>query len=354
MNDLKKNRKKEIIVISLILLISFAVGLVVPYAQHLANGRNVEWNYYIGKGIIVSIVCLVVYLLADKYGTALYEKNSKAILYIGTAVLLVFAIFESPLSRIEITAVSKIIAYVYAVVPFLEIITLCAFTFSLNDIISDDFSLTKVAFVATGFVMAFLLNNIFKVVLLIVLCALLIKNIKRKSKNSKASTIIVAVLCICLIIYLIYVFGKGLKTLLVEWNSPSFMAYVSRNVWSQAKLFGTMDDLNIVGGSISNFSLLWLISFLGIIPAAIIVIALIFLVLQMLKQGENMETVKPLKNLALIYFCVRLFLAILANCGIILVGLMTPIPLVMDTVSGMLCSSCLLGLHNTFLKNATK
>lgn len=238
--------------------------------------------------------------------------------------------------------------------PFLEIITLYALTVSLNDILSDDFSLTKVALVATGFVMAFLLNNVFKVVLLIILCTFLIKQLKRKGKNSKAATIIVAVLSVCLLMYLIYVFSKGLKTLFIEWDSPSFMAYVSRNVWSQAKLFGTMDYLKLVGGSISNFSLLWLISFLGIIPTAIIVIALIFLVLQMLKQGENMGFVNPLKNLPLIYFCVRLFLAILANCGIVLVGLMTPIPMVMDTVSGMLCSFCLLGLHNTYLKNTTE
>lgn len=98
MNYLKKNETKEIIVISLILLISFAVGLIVPYAKHLASGRDIEWNYYIGKGVIVSFVSLAVYLLAKKYGYSIFEKYSKAILYIGTTTLLVFAIFEFPLS----------------------------------------------------------------------------------------------------------------------------------------------------------------------------------------------------------------------------------------------------------------
>ena len=344
---MKKNKTKETIALTVILLISFAVWLVVPYAQHLAHGREIEWNYYIVKGIIIGLASVAVYLFADKYGATLFEKYSKPILYIGTTILLVFAIFKYPLYRIETPVFSKTVSYAYSALPFLEIITLCALNFCLDEILTGNFTFSKFTLIVAAFVMTCLLNDVFKVMLLIILSVLLIKQLKRKNIISKAAIIIVTVLNICLSIYLIYVFSKGLKTLLTEWNNTSFMAYISRNVWSQAKLFGTMENLKLVGGSIFNFSLLWLISFLGIIPALIIVISLIFLVLQMIKQGENRGLANPIKNLALIYFCVRIFLAILANCGIVLVGLMTPVPMIMDTVSGMLCSFSLLGLCNT-------
>lgn len=343
MNDLKKNKTKEMILVSFMLIFSSAVWLVVPYAQHLANGRDIEWNNYIGKGIIVSIVCLAVYLLADKYGKELLKKCSKAILYIGTALLLGFAIFESPLSRIEIPILSKTIAYAYAALPFLEIITLCALTVNLNDILSGDFKSSKLAMVTAGTVMTCLLNDVFKVILLIYLIIVL-TNLFIKKKEYGKTAAIVSVLSVCLLAYSVYVCSKGLQVLIGEWNNRSFMAYVSRNVWEHAKLFGTMDNLKIAGGSIYNFSLLWLIGFLGIIPTAFIVAALIFLVCVLLKKRDGKCSANSIKELAIIYFCIRLFFAALANCGIVLVGLMTPVPMVMDTVSGMLCSFLLLGL----------
>ena len=349
MNELKKNKTKEMILVSFILIISFAVWLVVPYAQHLANGRDIEWNYYIGKGIIVSFVSLAVYLLAAKYGYSIFEKHSKAILYIGTTTLLVFAIFEFPLSHIETPVLSKAILYIYSALPFLELITLCAFTVSLNDILSDDFTLTKVALVATGFVMAFLLNNVLKVVLLIMLITVLIKQLKNKDNGKKTVFIIVTVLSICLLAYVVYAFCIALKTLLIEWDNKSYMAYVSRYVWSNTKLFGTMDNLKYLGGSTVFFSLLWMIELLGIVPTVIIVVALMLFAAMLLNKRKSTAQENPISILALIYFCVCSVIAVLANCGIFFNGFMTSMPLIMDTVAGMLCSFLLLGLYNTNL-----
>ena len=296
---MKENKTKEMILISFILIISFAVWLVVPYAQHLANNRELSWNYYVVKGIIVSFASLAVYLIAGKYGTAVFKNYSKLILYVSTAVVLAFAVFEYPLSRVDISAFSKAIAYAYAALPFLQVVSLCALAVCLDEILSGDISFSKIALIAAGTVLAVLLNNVLKVVLFIMLITILIKQFKSKDKGRKAAVIIVTMLSASLLAYIAYAFCDELKTLLIEWDNKSYMAYVSRNVWSQAKLFGTIDNLQ-VGGSIFRFSLLWLISFLGIIPTAIIVIAM---------------------------------------------------PMVMDTVSGMLCSFLLLGLNNAYSKS---
>lgn len=101
MNTLKKSKKEDGIILSVILLLSLALRLVVSYAQHTAFGRDISWSYLIIKGIIVSFTCAVLYLFAGRYGTSLYEKYHKPILCIGTALLLFFTILKYPLSQVE-------------------------------------------------------------------------------------------------------------------------------------------------------------------------------------------------------------------------------------------------------------
>ena len=203
--------------------------------------------------------------------------------------------------------------------------------------------------IAAGTVLAILLNNVLKIVLLIMLISVLVKQFKSKDEGGKAAVIIVSVLSACLFAYLAYAFCDALKTLLIEWDNKSYMAYVSRYVWANAKLFGTMDNLEYLGGSTVFFSLLWLIGFLGIIPAVIIVAALMFLAAILLKNHTGKTSEKPITNLALIYFCVCSAFAVLANCGVFFGSFMTPMPLIMDTVAGMLCVFSLFGIRNAYL-----
>ena len=119
MNALKKNKTKETVAMAAILIISFVVWLVVPYAHHVASGSDISWNYYIVKGIIVSAASVAVYLLAGKYATAVFDKYGKPILFAGTAVVLIFTILDYRLSRIDNSALSEVLDYAYAALPFL-------------------------------------------------------------------------------------------------------------------------------------------------------------------------------------------------------------------------------------------
>ena len=344
MSELKKNKTKELIALAAVLLISFAVRLIVPYAHHVASGSDISWCYYIVKGIIVSAASLAVYLLAGRYGIAVFEKYGKIILYAGTAVALASTILEYPLSRIDIPILSRVIAYAYAALPFLHIILLCALAIRLDEAFSGDLNASKTALIAAGTVLAVLLNNVLKIVLLMMLITFLIKQFKSKNEGGKTAVIIVTVLSACLLAYIAYAFCISLKALLIEWDNKSYMAYVARYVWANAKLFGTMDNLKYLGGSTVFFSLLWLIGFLGIIPTAIIVAALMLFAAILLNKRKSTAQENPISILALIYFCVCSAIAVLTNCGVFFGSFMTPMPLIMDSVAGMLCVFTLFGV----------
>lgn len=345
MNTLKKSKIEDGIVLSVILLLSFALWLVIPYAQHLAYGRDILWNYLVIKGIIVSFTCAVLYLLAGKYGAALYEKYSKPILHIGTALLLLFTILKHPLSQVEVPVLAKTIAYAYAALPFLKIVTLCAMVTCLNEIMSGSFSLQRAALIFASVVLIFVLDNVLKAVILIFLVCVLIRYIKEKKEKNKVTIIVLSVICACVFLFLADEWISALLIFSSNFHDPTYMTYYSKIVWSQAKLFGTMDELKSCAGDITDFSLLWLIGFIGIIPTLLIVILLVFLVGWILKKHRTVSAVS-ISTFAIIYLIVRTVLAVLTNCGIFFNGFMTPVPIIFDTVSGMLCVFWLLGIND--------
>ena len=125
------------------------------------------------------------------------------------------------------------------------------------------------------------------------------------------------------------------------------MSLVSREVWSQAKLFGTMDNLKTVGGNISDFAWLWTVGFFGIVSAILIVLVLASLMVLLLKKSKNHVDSGLFSVLAVTYLIVRTLIAVLTNCGIFFGGFMTPMPLMMDPVAGMFCVFWLLGIKNS-------
>lgn len=343
MNILKKPKIEDGIVLSVILSLSFALWLVIPYAQHLAYGRDISWSYLIIKGIIVSLACVALFLLAGRYCTVLYEKYCKPILYIGTALLLLFTILQRPLSQIESPVLSKTIAYAYAALPFLKIITLCAIVTCMNEILSGSFSFQKAALILASVVLIFISDNVLKIVILIFLVCVLIRYIKEKKEKDKIAIIVIFVICICIFLFLADEWILALRVFYSKFHDTDYMIYHSQIVWSQAKLFGTIDELKSCAGDITDFSLLWLIGFIGIIPTVLIVLLLAFLVGWILKK-HWIISITLISKFAMIYLTVRTVLAVLTNCGIFFNGFMTPMPIVFDTVSGMLCVFWLLGL----------
>lgn len=345
MNTLRKPKYEYGIVLPIILLLSFALWLVIPYAQHLAYSQDISWSYLIIKGIIVSFACVVLYLLAGKYGTAIYEKYRKPILHTGTVLILLFTILKRPLSQIESPVLSKTIAYAYAALPFLKIITLCAMVTCMNEILSGSFSFQKAALILASIVSIFISDNVLKTVILIFLICVLIRYIKEKKEKDKIAVIAVLVICICIFLFLADEWISALRIFYSKFHDTNYMIYHSQIVWSQSKLFGTMEQLKSCAGDITDFSLLWLIGFIGIIPTVLIVLLLAFLVGWLLKKHWIVSTVS-ISKFAMIYLAVRTVLAVLTNCGIFFNGFMTPMPIVFDTVSGMLSVFWLLGLRN--------
>lgn len=352
MNTLKKSKYEYGIVLSVILLLSFALWLVIPYAQHLAYGGDISWSYLIIKGIAVSLACAVLYLFAGKYGTALYEKYRKPILFVGTALILLFTILQRSLSQVETPVLAKAIAYAYAALPFLKIVTLCAMVTCLNEILSGSFSFQKAALILASIVLIFLSDNVLKIVILIFLVCVLIRYIKEKKEKDKIAVIAVLVICICIFLFLADEWVSALRIFYSKFHDTDYMTYYSQIVWSQAKLFGTMDELKSCAGDITDFSLLWLIGFIGIIPTVLIVLLLAFLVGWLLRKHWVVSTAS-ISKFAMIYLTVRTVLAILTNCGIFYNGFMTPMPIAFDTVSGMLSVFWLLGLRNASTERLT-
>lgn len=352
MNTLKKSKKEYGIVLSVILLLSFVLGLIIPYTQHLAYGQDISWSYLIIKGVIANLACTVLFLLAGRYGTTLYKKYRKPILYIGTTLLLLFTILKRPLSQVETPVLEKIIAYAYAALPFLKIIILCAMIMCSNEIMSGSFSFQKATLILASIVLIFLSDNVLKTVILIFLVCVLIRYIKEKKEKDKVAIIVILVICACIFLFLVDKWVSVLWIFTSNFHNPSYMTYHSQIVWSQAKLFGTMGQLKSCAGDTSYFSLLWLIGFLGIIPTILIVFLLAFLVGWILKKHWIVSTFS-ISKFALIYLIVRTVLAVLTTCGIFFNGFMTPMPIIFDTVSGMLCVFWLLGLRNVSTERLT-
>lgn len=350
MNKTSDNRALNFSVLALMFTVSFALGLVVPYAQHLAYGVDPSWGYRIIKGVIVSMFCTALFWFAGKYGSALLQKYRKPILYIGTGLILAFTLFAYPLKRIDLPDLSRIIAYAYAALPFLGIVTICAMALCLKEVLSSSFSFQNAVLIVVSTLLTISLENTLKTVMLVLFVYLLISGFKAKTRDGKIALIIISVLSIGLFLYLAYEWITALKFLIGEWDNPAYMSLVSRNVWSQAKPFGTMDNLKAVGGNISDFALLWMVGFLGIVPAILIVLALAALIVLLLKKHRDLS---PISVFAVIYLIVRASLSLLTSCGIFFRGFMTPMPLIMDTVAGMFCVFWLLGVKSSYKYNET-
>lgn len=348
-NNRMTNQKgmTQYVCLATILLISFGLWLVIPYAQHLAYGRDLSWNYLIVKGIIVSVASLGLYLIATAYGATFVEKNSKPILYIGTVVLLAFTVFEYPLSHIETTVLSRVIAYAYAALPFFEAITLIAMAVCLDDILTKPFELNKIVLILIITLAVMLVNNTLRTIILIYIVCMIISRLKAKKISDKVTAIIVCFIGACLFLLLAYEGFLGLKRLNAEFYNTAYMSWISRETWSSAKWFGTMDNLKLVGGSTTYFSILWMVGFLGIIPSVLIVLVLVYLITCLLKIRGKINASNPIILLALIYISVRVLFSVFTNCGIFFTGFMTPMPLIMDTVAGTLGIYWLLGTCNS-------
>ena len=339
----KKCAKRSVIALPAILLISFAVWLAVSFAWHLACGGDLSWTYLIVKGILVSAGGAALYFFTGAKGEKLYETYRKPILYAGTVLLLVAAVLESPLSRVEMPVISRVVAYLYAARPFLEVVALCALAASLEKILSGSFGVSKIFDIAISALLVLVLGNVLKIAALVLLIVTLFRCTKAKKDADLISVIIASILGILLFAYLAYEWIEALKYLILEFYNKDYMSYLYRDVWAQVKLFGTMDDLGTVGGSTSYFSLIWMSGFLGLIPAALIVLVMAFLVAWMLKKRAGSAS-HGVRTLALIYFIVRALLAVLANFGVFFTGFMTPVPLLLDTVAGVFSSFWLFGL----------
>ena len=304
-------------------------------------------EYLIVKGVIVSVAAIGFYLVATKYGLVLFEKYSQPILYIGTALFLAFSVFEYPLSHIEIPVLSKVIAYAYAALPFLEILTICAMATCLKEVLSGSFSIKNTALIVVSTLLTALLDKGLKTVIVVLLLYTLISRAKKKENGRKVALIIISVLTAGLFLYLTYEWITELMFLISQWNETGYMTLTSRTVWSSAKWFGTMDNLKLVGGSTTYFSILWMVGFLGIIPSVLIVLVLVYLITCLLKTRGKINASNPIILLASIYISVRVLFAVFTNCGIFFTGFMTPMPLIMDTVAGTLGIYWLLGACNS-------
>ena len=347
MNERKIKRLSDRAVmpfIVLMLLISYVMGLTVHYARYAAHGGETAWTYLIIKGILLSVLCLAVYRLAGKYGIALLEKYRQPIFCIGTGVLLLFAMFEYRLGRVNTPVLSKVTAYAYEALPILRVITLCALVMCLQTLLTEPFKAKNIALLVVGLVFGAIVNDIVKLILLIVLADTLIRRFKRKNEKINASCIIVCLLSAGLFAYLVYAGIIGCRYLMNEWYLTDYMTQVSHGVWRQAKLFGTMENFQAAGGSVSYFGLLWAVAFLGIIPAVMIVLILAVLTAFVLKRNAHAHRLSALSRLVIIYLAVRTVIALLTNCGVFFHSFMTPMPMLSDTAAGMLSVYWLLGI----------
>lgn len=188
-------------------------------------------------------------------------------------------------------------------------------------------------------------DNVLRAVLLIFLAFVLIRYIKEKKEKDKVAVIVVSMMCVCIFLFLADEWIPALRIFTSKFQDSDYMTYYCQIVWSQANLFGTMDQLKCCAGDTSYFPMLWLIGFLGIIPTVLIVFFSALLTGRILKNHWTVLTVS-ISKFAMIYLTIRTVLAVLTNCGIFFNGFMTSMPIVFDTVSGMFSVFWLLGLRN--------
>lgn len=340
----KRKNKALIPITALLLLVSFAASLTVAYARSAARGGETAWGYLIIRGVLVSVFCGVLFWLGSKYAVGWIEKYHKPVLCIGTGVQFVFFVLKSFLATVEQPVLARLIEFVYAALPFLSVITLCALIKCLETVLGEALSVKNIGFIAVGILCAAVSGNVLKFVLLILLIGMLTGQFKAKTGKSKAPAIILCAASVCLTAYLVSEGIAGVQYYLKEWHNPLFMTQVSQSVWGQAKAFGAMEDMSIAGGNTHYFGVLWLVAFLGIVPTVVILLALAVLTVWLLKQKKAPGALSQLSKLVIVYLAVRTVFAVLQSGGVFLHAFMTPVPLAADTAAGMCSVFLLLGV----------
>ena len=346
-NVQNQNEKRSYLSMAAALLIAFALSLAVPYVQYLAHGTEPMWLYRIVKGLIVSVMCALIFVVARRFGVSALQKHFALMLLVGTGMMAAFGALHPFLMRVEAPVPARLIAYAYAALPVLRIVTICAWTMCLERILAEPFRWQSAALIFAGIVCTALCSPILQVVVLMILICFLAGNVKEKSEKRKPAFIIVCIFSVCLAAFLLYEALADGKILLEEWHNPNYMAQIARDVWAHARWFGTMEELSIVGGDIADFALLRLVGFLGIIPSVLIVLMLSAAVFISFKKARSRSLQTSLFAPALICLFVRIVMALLMNIGVIFPHFMTTMPLIADNVADMLCVFLLLGAATT-------
>ncbi len=345
MEKLKKNQNVlNYILLAFLLTISCFSRIAIFYARYLAYGTEFKFTYFLAKGIIIGIIGIVIYYFAGRYGYNAIKKQSFGIAWIGTVILLVLSIFQNIFPATNILMLSRIMGYVYAALPILRVVILCALAESMGNICEHKFSVKGVIWIAVSILFAALSDNIVRLIMLFVYAVLFIKKIKQGNFASKAFKIIFSIFLIGILALEIYSLGYAILNFIKMMNEPGYMSGIARNIIFSAKPFGQIDNLSVIGGNVNDFSLLWLMGYIGYVPTLLAMIAVICSICFMLKSNNGNNELQSLRTVAVCYIIIRLIFAIILNFGIILPGFFSSIPFLPDSVAGIMSVLLLLGV----------
>ena len=183
--------------------------------------------------------------------------------------------------------------------------------------------------------------------ILFLMCGLFFVSTKKNRLVSKKSIWILNIIFyIVLALRTINITLMGIVELSNLFYDSGYMAFIARNVLQSIKLFGAAVDPWMIGGAVSDFKLLWIFGLFGIVAGVVVFIALsVFMFFACKKCFKFILTdATPILYTTASILLVRFILSTLANFGIVLNGLLAPIPILSDGLCGYIIIFGLIGM----------
>ena len=339
--NIKNSKITTCLCLCYILVVSCLSRMATYYAQRIAYGYDYNFTYFLIKGVVISIICLLVYSLVKQYGNCILGKHHLIFGMTGSIIIFGMYMLKSTLLRLDIAVLSAVIGYAYAALPILQVITICSLTESLQNVCKSKLSVKTVLFILATVLFSVASGNVFRTILLVAFLTEYIKELKNKCIVSKAVKAAIGIVAVCLLAVELYELWIAVCKYIKMFNESGYMTVIARNAWSLAKPFGSISDLSVVGGNVNDFSLLWLACYIGFVPTLLAIVLTVFALVFVLKNREV-----DAKSLALSYIIVCAVFSLLTNIGVILPGFFANMPAIPDSVAGMINIFLLLGWTN--------
>lgn len=345
-NTIKNKRIMTYICLGFVFVISCLSRMAIYYAQHIAYGYDFDLTYHLIKSIIVCAVCFFIYFFVSRYSYRITNKHHLIIGCTGAVVVFGLMVLKSTLLKIDVAVLSSIFGYIYAAVPFLQVIVICSLAKLLQYICEEKSVLKTVLFIVSSVLFLSMSDNIFRMILLIAFGTVYISELKNKGITSKTVKVLIGIILILLLVGEIYELGYAVGDYIKMFDKPGYMTVIARNTWSEAKTFGSIVNSTFVSGDVTDYSILWLISYIGIVPTVLIVLLSIVSLLFVVLKNKTIDTKSnAFRCVALSYIIVCTVFAMLINSGVILSGFFTQMPVLPDTVAGIMSIFSLLGYN---------